>query len=240
MSQFHFKQFSITQTNSAMKVTLDACLFAAYIARESTSPQHILDLGMGTGLLGLMLAQAFKADVTGIELDGNACEEASTNIQASPFSTRVNVIQADIRQWRDKQSYDLIVSNPPFFTAHLSNPDRQKAMARHNGNLPFSDLLASIQYHLHSEGRAWLLLPLSEIQTLQACLDDTLLSVRTIVYVRSKTTKSPHRVFICLNSEQKQSDQYVHSVVEEHICIHDSNGYDAKFIDLLKPYYLKL
>ncbi|EAT12615.1 methyltransferase [Bermanella marisrubri] len=240
MSQFHFKQFSIVQTNSAMKVTLDACLFAAYIARESSAPEYVLDLGMGTGVLGLMLAQAFDAHITGIELDSDACRDAHTNIEASPFSNRVRVLQADIRQWRDTRRSDLIVSNPPFFTAHLANPNKQKAMARHNNHLPFSELVGSIQRHLHPNGEAWLLLPRSELHALEACLEKTDLTVHTVVYVRSKTTKPPHRVFVCLTFEKKRSNNDDQDVKEDHICIHNNSGYDEKFIELLKPYYLKL
>lgn len=238
MSHFHFKQFSICQSNSAMKVTLDACLFAAYIADQYEHANDILDLGAGTGLLSLMLAQSINAQVTGIELDHDAYQEALNNVKASPFNDRVSILQADIRSWHHSKKFDLIVSNPPFFTDHLVNPDKQKAMARHNDSLPFIDLLQCIKRHMQKDGEAWILLPTSETGHLFSSLTHANFVADKITTVRSKANKPAHRQFIRLKDKQsKKADSHVQ---RDELCIHDGDGYHARFKALLKPYYLKL
>ena len=111
MSAFHFKQFSIEQDRCAMKVSLDACVFGALC--ETDKAEHILDIGTGTGLLSLMLAQRTHAHIDAVELDELAAQQAIQNVENSPFSKQIKVHPTNIKQFKGAKKYDLVVCNPP-------------------------------------------------------------------------------------------------------------------------------
>ena len=144
---FRFKQFTLWQQHCAMKVGTDGVLLGAW----AEGGQRILDIGTGTGLIALMMAQRFPmADVTAVEIDGAAAKQARENVVASPFANRVEVIHKDIQQFAENcpdECFDAIVSNPPYFVNSLKNPDAKRALARHNENLSFCQLF-SISYRL--------------------------------------------------------------------------------------------
>ena len=111
---FTFKQFAIKQQRSAMKVGTDGVLLGSWVEKPALC-KHILDIGTGTGLLALMLAQRFHVPVDAVEIDRDAASEAMENVANSPFSDYVKVINSDIRTFVPTKKYDLIVCNPPFF-----------------------------------------------------------------------------------------------------------------------------
>ena len=137
MTGFKFKQFEIHQDRCAMKVGTDGVLLGAW----APGGKRILDVGSGTGLISLMMAQRFpEAQVLGIDMDGEACEEAAENVAASPFADRVEIECCRLQDYHSAESFDAIVSNPPFFLNSLKNPDSKRTMARHTDSLPFRDL----------------------------------------------------------------------------------------------------
>ena len=144
MSQpfFQFKQFTVWHDKCAMKVGTDGVLLGAWTPVESSA--RILDIGTGTGLVALMLAQRCSASVIALEIDGKAAQQAAENITRSPWGSRIEVVCQDFRLYSNKNNslkYDTIVSNPPYFTDSLKCPDSQRNTARHNDNLSYEELL---------------------------------------------------------------------------------------------------
>lgn len=161
-SMFHFKRFSLSNSRSAMKVGTDGVLLGAWAEMAKDSSMRVLDVGCGTGLISLMIAQRYPdAVIKCIDISNDAVEECRENIKNSPFASRVDVELSDFRTFADNQKYDLIVSNPPFFTEQLHSPDMQRAKARHEDSLPLSILLRRSSAMLSPEGRVSLVLPSS-------------------------------------------------------------------------------
>lgn len=178
MGNFRFKQFEIEQDRCAMKVGTDGVLLGAW----AQGGRRILDIGSGTGLISLMMAQRFpEAEVVGIDMDADACGQARENVMASPFRDRVEieccrlqdfggaseaaeasgtaeVLKADGGASETAEGlkaagvFDAIVSNPPFFVDSLKNPDSKRTMARHTDSLPFRDLFAGVKRLLSDDG----------------------------------------------------------------------------------------
>lgn len=148
MASFRFKQFEIQQDRCAMKVGTDGVLLGAW----APGGKRILDIGSGTGLISLMMAQRFpEASVVGIDLDADACSQASENVAASPFADRVSIVHCALQDF-ETEVFDAIVSNPPFFVNSLKNPDSKRTMARHTDSLPFCDLFRGVKRLLSDEG----------------------------------------------------------------------------------------
>lgn len=149
MGNFRFKQFEIEQDRCAMKVGTDGVLLGAW----AQGGRRILDIGSGTGLISLMMAQRFpEAEVVGIDMDADACGQARENVMASPFRDRVEIVCCRLQDFGGTGVFDAIVSNPPFFVDSLKNPDSKRTMARHTDSLPFRDLFAGVKRLLSDEG----------------------------------------------------------------------------------------
>ena len=156
MTGFKFKQFEIHQDRCAMKVGTDGVLLGAW----APGGKRILDVGSGTGLISLMMAQRFpEAQVLGIDMDGEACEEAAENVAASPFAGSVHVSHCPLQDFLSSQPYDAIVSNPPFFVDSLKNPDVKRSLARHTDTLSFADLFAGARRLLTEHGFLSIVVP---------------------------------------------------------------------------------
>ena len=156
MTGFKFKQFEIHQDRCAMKVGTDGVLLGAW----APGGKRILDVGSGTGLISLMMAQRFpEAQVLGIDMDGEACEEAAENVAASPFAGSVHVSHCPLQDFLSSQPYEAIVSNPPFFVDSLKNPDVKRSLARHTDTLPFADLFAGARRLLTEHGFLSIVVP---------------------------------------------------------------------------------
>ena len=158
MSKFHFKEFSVVQDVSAMKVGTDAMVLGSLI--ESKEKKHCLDIGTGTGVISLMIAQRNpNIQILGIEIDPDSAKEAHVNFQNSNWSEQLNVIQLDFKEFISEIQYDLIVSNPPYFENGLLNEATRKANARHEESLPLRYLFQKVVSHLSLNGHFWLILP---------------------------------------------------------------------------------
>ena len=175
MSSFRFKQFEIRQDETPMKVGTDGVLLGAW-TRLLPTDRRILDIGTGTGLIALMLAQrAPEAAVTGIDIAPVA--EARRNADASPWAGRIDFVQTPVQRF-EGGLFDLIVSNPPFFAESLRCPDRGRTTARHTVELPFDELHAAVLRLLAPAGRFALVLPVTEADRFAALCAETLRMVR--------------------------------------------------------------
>ena len=157
MSHFDFKQFRIYHDRCAMKVGTDGVLLGAWAPTQHAT--RILDIGAGSGLISLMLAQRSEAHIVGVELDDNAALQARENAAQSPFASRIEIVNADILNYESADKFDLIVSNPPFFINALECPDQQRTQARHTSSLPLHLLIDAAYRLLHDGGLFSVILP---------------------------------------------------------------------------------
>jgi tRNA1Val (adenine37-N6)-methyltransferase len=244
---FQFKQFRIEQANCAMKVSTDACILGAYVAKNyAQSPQTILDIGAGTGLLSLMLAQASQAAITSLEIDEKAFLQAKANFSNSPWTSRLHIFHQSLQAYPllfPTVQYDLLVCNPPFFVNSLKSEKKEKNLARHTDSLPFEDLLVGATKLAHQNSFFIVLLPLKEAEIFEAILRDfylesTHFQVIEKLFVCHNPSKQPHRVILTL---QKLPQNHKPNLVAKLLIIKDAKGiYTSDFVSLMKDYYLYL
>lgn len=224
-----------------MKVTTDACLFGAWaverINGELLPIKTVLDIGTGTGLLALMLAQKINAIVDAIEIEPNAFEQAKENIEASPWKDRVNIFQGDATQFTFPSQYDVIISNPPFYENELASPDKEKNMAHHDSGLLLNELIQKAGDTLSPHGRLYLLLPSKRMIEAGLLLQKSHFHVTHTTVVRQSPQHNPTRVFISANRAVSDNESYTKN--ELSIC-NQNKEYTPEFVELLKDYYLYL
>lgn len=157
---FTFKQFALTDRRCAMKIGTDGVIVGALCSLPKDAVR-VADIGSGSGLISLMIAQRFpKVSIDAIEIDENACMDLRTNVDASPWKDRIRCINADFESITEK--YDLIVSNPPYFTSGQTSPDSSRALARHANNLSALTLIDFAATHLTEIGALVMIIPSSE------------------------------------------------------------------------------
>lgn len=241
-SYFRFKQFTIQQDKAAMKVTTDSCLFGAWVAKKmaehtGTSIQ-LLDIGTGTGLLSLMLAQKNTGcTIDAIEIDRNAYEQALENVMNSPWKEKIHVLHADIKLFEPRKKYDIIISNPPFYEKELKAEDENKNIAHHNAGLSFSELFEIIKRQLSPEGYFYLLLPYKRNEEIRKLVFEHRFELSQLVLVRQSFNHGYFRVMLCgrLPSEKKEE-----TVLDEMAIKDNNDNYTPSFTSLLKDFYLYL
>ena len=234
---FQFKQFTIRQDKCAMKVCTDACILGAWTAMKARllSINNILDIGTGTGLLSLMLAQKTNGLITAIEINKDAAEQALENSSASPWSNRIDIVHSSLQDFKPAKNYDLIISNPPFYEYDLRSGDEYKNAAKHDTTLKLEELLFSIREYLNVNGHASVLLPFHRTPYFEEKAKEHSLFVQEKVLVKQTAGHEPFRSILLLTSNCSQDP-----IITELI-IHDSQrNYTEDFILLLKDYYLKL
>ncbi len=191
-SWFQFQQFRVEQDRCAMKISTDAVLLGTLI--ESDAPKRILDIGTGTGVIALMLAQRFpQADLTALELDPEAASQARENCKQSPFSERLTVLQGRFQDFSVEERFDLLVSNPPFFPDHLPSSDPKRQQALHTGSLSFVELLHKASQVLAPSGSFWVILPPRQMQDFIRYAKAHGLFPRIQVGIRDAAAKPIHR-----------------------------------------------
>lgn len=238
-SYFRFKQFTVYQEQAAMKVTTDACLFGAWVAdelhsRTLPSSTRLLDAGTGTGLLSLMIAQQSNGTIDAVEIDQEAAQQATGNFAASVWKDRLNVITGDLRDIAAPSSYQIIVSNPPFYENELSGPDNRKNIAHHGEGLLLDELINTIHKLITDNGNFYLLYPFKRIDELTAAIAAAGLFIHKTCYVRQSVKHGFFRVMIRGGVTEKE-------MTKEEISIRDAeNNYTTFFKELLSPYYLYL
>lgn len=223
-----------------MKVTTDGCLFGAWVAAEieklQNKPASILDIGTGTGLLSLMLAQKTNASIDAIEIDKDAAEQAVANSEASPFATNIHIINGDATLFHFTQQYDMIISNPPFYEKELKGNDLKKNLAHHNEGLLLPRLLDLIKKNLNPSGSFFLLLPYKRKEEIKKLLIEKEFHTEQIVFVRQTVQHDYFRIMF--KGKLKQNGNNETSIQE--ISIKDGDQYTKEFRALLKDYYLQL
>jgi tRNA1Val (adenine37-N6)-methyltransferase len=230
---FAFKKFMIHQHRSAMKVTTPACLFGAWCAEKIADKNYKngLDIGTGTGLLSLMIAQKAKLRIDAVEIDKNAALQAADNFTASGFN-EPNLISGDIKTLQ-LPVYDCIFSNPPFYENELKSPDAGRNIAHHSENLSWEQLFSFIKEHLTTTGKFFLLLPLKRISELEKLSSEKKLFIHEVLKVRPSPAQQP--LWIMVEGGKERSTE-----TESEMFIKNGDEYSPGFTALLKDYYLKL
>lgn len=232
-SYFKFKQFKVHQDKCAMKVCTDACLFGAFTAGLDLKGKQVLDIGTGTGLLSLMLAQKHgDTRIDAVEIDASAAEQALENIQSSPWPGNISLHHTDILHFEPAHHYDLIISNPPFFEDDLQSSDAAKNKAKHSTALSFSQLLKFAEANLSKKGIFAVLLPYTRVQGfIDLALDHGLYPARQVLV--KQTMKHKYFRGMLFFERKKQELQYSEITIKDL-----DNKYTADFTMLLKDYYL--
>jgi tRNA1Val (adenine37-N6)-methyltransferase len=229
---FQFKQFRIEQQRSALKVGTDGVLLGAWC--NVADAQSILDVGTGTGLIALMLAQRSDAEIAAIEIDNASCLDAHDNFQNSPWSERIQLYPADFNTFQASHTiqYDLVVCNPPFFRQSLKSVDPSASAARHDVSLSFEQLISGVRKLLSDKGRLAVIVPYDVLDDFRetARLESFYLCRRTTVI--PKTGKSPKRVLLEFSVMQAYPE------VGELVILEDKNRYSEVFVALTREFYL--
>ena len=214
MGNFRFKQFEIEQDRCAMKVGTDGVLLGAW----AQGGRRILDIGSGTGLISLMMAQRFpEAEVVGIDMDADACGQARENVMASPFRDRVEIECCRLQDFGASGVFDAIVSNPPFFVDSLKNPDSKRAMARHTDSLPFRDLFAGVKRLLSDDGVFSAIVPVEVVE--QFVAESCILGFYLIKKCGVKTVerKLPKRFMLSFAKHRiSPYEEHVETMMDSH------------------------
>lgn len=235
---FQFKKFIIHQDKCSMKVCTDSCLFGAWIANKIVqkifNPKNILDIGTGTGLLSLMLAQKTNAQIDAVEIENNAYEQASENFKLSPWQERLKIFHADIKRWNAPRKYDLVISNPPFYENDLASENEGKNISKHSGTLLLKELLSAINNFLNEDGIFAVLTPAHRTQWIESIAQSSSLFVKEKINVQQTTRHNYFRTMFLL---QKKKSDAVNGILSIK---NDKNDYTTEFTGLLKDYYLYL
>lgn len=232
---FQFKQFRIIQEQSAMKVGMDGVLIGAWA--QAPDAERILDIGAGTGLIALMMAQKnTSAVIDAIEIDPDAFQESKLNAQNSPWNNRINMVMCSFQEFarRTGQKYDLIVSNPPFFTNGEKAPVRNRAQARHSDSLSLDDLISGAANILNTGGKIAVILPSDTFSEIEKLARENKLFISRLCRVKPNPKKPEFRILIELtNSESFLKEETLMIEFERH---HD---YSPEYKALTKDFYLK-
>jgi tRNA1Val (adenine37-N6)-methyltransferase len=234
-SYFQFKQFTIHQDKCAMKVCTDACIFGAWFARKELKAKKILDIGSGTGLLLLMLAQKHSSDFDGIEIDSKCFEQLRENVDNSKWREKVVVIEADVRNFTAESKFDFIISNPPFYERSLSSPFAESNLARHSSHLNLEELLIAIDRNLSSSGSFAVLLPYYRSGEFEELANANGFYLMEKLSVRQFPQQQFFRSIYHCSRVRPENICEVELVIQN-----DEGNYTEEFIELLKDYYLYL
>ena len=236
---FKFKQFTVYHDRCAMKVTTDACFFGAWCAEEiaqlSFDDPTLLDIGAGSGLLSLMIAQKNKLHIDAVEIDEGAAMQAKENIADSPWTNHIEIFNEDILQFHPGKCYDIIVSNPPFYENELSSASKNKNVAHHSEELKISEVIKIISTRLEADGVFFLLYPYKREQEIINLLADNELFITKKILLRQTTQHSPSRAMIM--GSKSEADE---SIITSAVIWNENKQYTERFVALLQEYYLHL
>jgi len=230
---FKFKQFTVYHDKSAMKVTTDGCLLGA--STFHPSPQNVLDIGSGTGLLSLMIAQRYSESlIDAVEIEESAFHQAKNNIDTCPWRNRINVIHNSIQNFShsSENKYDLIICNPPFYSNQLKSKDPRQNIAWHSTDLSKEDLARISAKHLRNHGSAFFIYPAEESAEFQRLVHDHGLFPFYNLNIKNRPNEPVFRIISGYTKKQ------IPLSVEQLIIRNNDDSYTLEFKRLLKDFYL--
>ena len=243
---FRFKQFTVWHDRCAMKVGTDGVLLGAWCPLPITNnqspitnpPYRVLDIGTGSGLIALMLAQRLSsqspiAHIDAIDIDANAVAQAQGNFALSPWGNMLHAHHSTLQDWQ-AEGYDLIVSNPPYFQASLKNPNQQRATARHTDSLSYEELIAHAARLLKDSGVLALILPIEAESKIRTLAEHHRLYPTHITHIHSKPNKPAKRLLIALSKQEQSEEPLIRTFYIES----ESAPRSPEYQDLTRDFYL--
>jgi len=246
-SYFRFKQFTIHQDRCAMKVCTDSCILGAWTALRINEVRNnpgngvknitegkvgnILDIGTGTALLSLILAQKTNARIDTIEYDPETCLQAGENIRLSPWADRIQLLEGDVRDYIFPTAYDYIITNPPFFESDLRSPEQKKNMAKHNESLTLEILTSLIRSNLQPDGAFSILLPFHRNDYFKKLAGENGFFLQEELILKQTPSHAPFRSILLFSKKESQK------IIYEELTIKKEGKYSAEFKVLMQDYY---
>ncbi len=237
MSKFQFKQFSVSQDRCAMKIGTDGVLLGAWCPIDN-NPYSVLDIGAGTGILSLMLAQRSIAEqIDALEIDEDAYEQCVENFENSPWGDRLFCYHAGLDEFVEEpeDEYDLIVSNPPFYSEVYKTENEQRDLARFQDALPFEELVEAAHLLLSENGIFAVIIPFKEEEKIiDLCAEVELFPIK-VTRVKGTPTTEIKRSLLAFKRYELSTLTADELVIETA-----RNHYTGEYIELTKAFYLKM
>ncbi len=231
---FAFKQFKINQDKCAMKVGTDAVLLGAWV--NTANAKHILDIGTGTGIIALMLAQKSGAKIDAIDIDQNAFIQAQENVNNCLWKDRILIHNTALQKFSDEEreyKYDLIVSNPPYFVDSSKAIEESRTNARHTDQLPYNDLLNGVLNLLSPTGKFYVILPTKESELFRDLALENKLFLTKVMRVITRTDKPEKRWLMRFEFTQRSFSESSITIEKD-----ERHSYTDEYKELTKDYYL--
>jgi tRNA1Val (adenine37-N6)-methyltransferase len=234
-SFFKFKQFTIHQDQCAMKVCTDACILGAWFSAKIPEYCTVLDIGSGTGLLMMMLAQRTRSEIYGIEIDLASYKQLKENISQNKWKERLKVFPGDARTYSFPTKYDFIIVNPPFFENDLASEMESEQVAKHSKMLTLDELVTVFDNNLEPDGNFGILLPFHRWEYFDRLAAFKQFHLTEKLFIK----QSPrHPFFRAILHYSRGHESFV---PEHHLTIQKEDGsYTEDFTELMKDYYLYL
>ena len=233
---FQFKQFTIQQDKTAMKVGTDGVLLGAWVNLDKNI-FSILDIGAGTGLIALMLAQRSNAElIDAVELNDEAYEQTVENFESSDWGDRLFCYHASLQEFSEEvdDTYDLIISNPPFYTSTYKELSKERAMARHTESLSYTELLSNVSKLLSEEGSCAFIIPFEEATNFISLAKENKLFLNRITNVKGTKNSVIKRSLVQFSFLEKPIEK------TELVIEIERHKYTTDYIELTKDFYLKM
>ena len=228
---FQFRHFAVRDENAAMKVGTDSVLLGSFC--RPAQAKTILDVGTGTGILALMLAQKSDAIIDAVELDKDACIDALENFRRSEWLSKLNLRTMPLKDFQGK-NYDIIISNPPYFQTHSNVVIRDSARrkARHEEELTLENLCTEVNKRLAVDGAFWVIIPFSEKDRLKRAIELEGMNVNEEIHIRPKPSKPMNRIILKIGKLEQNFQQHSFTIYT------DDGKPTEEYMSLTKEYYL--
>lgn len=233
---FRFKEFTINQDKCAMKISTDAVLLGAWVKLNGC--KRVLDVGTGTGILSLMVAQRFKGSIDALEIDAEAFTQAKSNIKRSLWYDRINLFHISFQEYvvKFKAKYSLVICNPPFFTSYLKSDNIKRNLARNTQSLSLFELVKNASLMLNNNGKIAVILPYELRNKFVKIVRQKNLDISRQTVVRHSKLHPPSRVLFEVRKKKVFNTEVDELVIQDI----SGNGFSTDYINLTRVYYLNL